>query len=220
MAGQGLSNIGTFSQLVAQSLLVLQLTDSGLALGAVMAAQALPMMLLAPWAGSVLDRVSLRRILVFTSFIGAAQAVCLAVLAWTGTINLFWVFGLALALGCVQVFDRPGSQAFLTELVPREAIAGAVGLTSSAQAIGRLGGPALAAVLYGVAGASSVFAVNAASFAAVLVTLALLRTSELLPRPVHGTHRTDMLTAARFAWRLMLHTLKAWSIAISSLKTS
>ena len=61
MAGQGLSNIGTFSQLVAQSLLVLQLTDSGLALGAVMAAQALPMMLLAPWAGSVLDRVPLQR---------------------------------------------------------------------------------------------------------------------------------------------------------------
>src|SRR5438128_8975651 len=185
VAGQGLSNIGTFSQLVALSLLVLQLTGSGLALGAVMAAQALPMLLLAPWAGSILDRLPLRRVLFVTALLGAVQAAGLAVLAFTGTINLAWVFGLAIGLGCVQVFDRPGSQAFLIELVPREAIAGAVGLTSSAQAIGRLGGPALAAVLYGFAGASSVFAVNAASFAAVLVTLALLRTSELLPRPVH-----------------------------------
>src|SRR5947208_3478509 len=132
VAGQALSNIGTFSQIVALSLLVLQLTDSGLALGAVMAAQALPIMLLGPWAGSVLDRLPLRRVLVATALMGAVQAACLAALALTGTINLAWVFGLALGLGCVQVFDRPGSQAFIAELVPRQAIAGAVGLASSA----------------------------------------------------------------------------------------
>ena len=201
VAGQGLSNIGTFSQLVALSLLVLQLTDSGLALGAVMAAQALPFMLLGPWAGTVLDRVPLRRVLFVTALLGAAQAACLAALAWTGTINLVLVFVLAIGLGCVQVFDRPGSQAFIAELVPREAIAGAVGLTSSAQAIGRLGGPALAAVLYAWAGAGSVFAINSASFAAVLVALVLLRSSELRPRAIHSGRRTDMSTAFRFAWR-------------------
>ena len=201
VAGQGLSNIGTFSQVVALSLLVLQLTDSGLALGAVMAAQALPILLLAPWAGSFLDRLPLRRVLFVTALMGAVQAACLAVLAFTGTINLAWVFGLAIGLGCVQVFDRPGSQAFVAELVPREAIAGAVGLSSSAQAMGRLFGPALAAVLYAWAGAGSVFAVNAASFAAVLVALSLLRSSELLPRALHPSQRTDMATALRFAWR-------------------
>jgi MFS family permease len=201
VAGQGLSNIGTFSQMVALSLLVLQLTDSGLALGAVMAAQALPILLLAPWAGSLLDRLPLRRVLFVTALMGAVQAGCLAVLALTGTINLAWVFGLAIGLGCIQVFDRPGGQAFIAELVPREAIAGAVGLSSSAQAMGRLGGPALAAVLYAWAGAGSVFAVNAASFAAVLVALVLLRSSELLPRAIHPSKRTDMSTALRFAWR-------------------
>src|SRR5216684_4454135 len=201
VAGQGLSNIGTFSQVVALSLLVLQLTDSGLALGAVMAAQALPMLLLAPWAGSLLDRLPLRRVLFATALMGALQAACLAVLAFTGTINLAWVFGLALGLGCVQVFDRPGSQAFVAELVPREAIAGAVGLASSAQAMGRLFGPALAAVLYAWAGAGSVFAINAVSFVAVLVALVLLRSSELLPRAIHAGKRTDMSTALSFARR-------------------
>ena len=201
VAGQGLSNIGTFSQVVALSLLVLQLTDSGLALGAVMAAQALPMLLLAPWAGSFLDRLPLRRVLFVTALMGAVQAACLAVLAFTGTINLAWVFGLALGLGCVQVFDRPGGQAFIAELVPREAIAGAVGLASSAQAMGRLFGPALAAVLFASAGAASVFAVNAVSFAAVLVALALLRSSELLPRAIHSSKRTDMSIALSFARR-------------------
>jgi MFS family permease len=201
VAGQGLSNIGTFSQVVALSLLVLQLTDSGLALGAVMAAQALPILLLAPWAGSFLDRLPLRRVLFVTALMGAVQAGGLAVLALTSTINLAWVFGLAIGLGCVQVFDRPGGQAFIAELVPREAIAGAVGLASSAQAMGRLGGPALAAVLYAWAGAGSVFAVNAASFAAVLVALMLLRSSELLPRAIHADKRTDMSTALSFARR-------------------
>jgi MFS family permease len=201
VAGQGLSNIGTFSQTVALSLLVLQLTDSGLALGAVMAAQALPVLLLAPWAGSLLDRLPLRRVLFVTALMGALQAASLAVLALTGTINLAWVFGLAIGLGCIQVFDRPGGQAFIAELVPREAIAGAVGLSSSAQAMGRLGGPALAAVLFARAGAGSVFAVNATSFAAVLVALLLLRSSELLPRAIHSSKRTDMSTALSFAWR-------------------
>jgi MFS family permease len=201
VAGQALSNIGTFSQTVALSLLVLQLTDSGLALGGVMAFQALPMVLLGPWAGSVLDRLPLRRVLFVTALMGALQAACLAALALSGTINLAWVFGLAFGLGCIQVFDRPGGQAFIAELVPRAAIAGAVGLASLAPAIGRLGGPALAAVLYAWAGAGSVFAFNAASFAAVLVALALLRTAELLPRALHASRPTDMLTALRFAWR-------------------
>lgn len=200
MAGQGLSNIGTFSQIVALSLLVLQLTGSGLALGGVMAAQALPMVLLAPWAGSVLDRLPLRRVLFVTALLGALQAAGLAVLALTGTITLVWVFVLAIGLGCIQAFDRPGSQAFIAELVPREAIAGTIGLASSAQAIGRLGGPALAAVLFAWAGAGSVFAVNAVSFAAVLVALAVLRSSELLPRAIHSNKGTDMSTALRFAW--------------------
>src|SRR5581483_11538312 len=73
VAGQALSNIGTFSQIVALSLLVLSLTDSGVALGAVMGLQALPMIALGPWAGAHLDRLPLRKVLIVTSLAGAAQ---------------------------------------------------------------------------------------------------------------------------------------------------
>jgi len=201
VAGLALSNIGTFSQIVALSLLVLSLTDSGLALGAVMAVQAVPMILLGPWAGPQLDRLPLRRVLFLTSLAGAAQAACLAGLALTGAINLPWVLLLALGLGCVQAFDRPAAQAFIVELVPREAIASTVGLASTAQSFGRLGGPALAAVLYAWSGSASVFAVNALSYAAVLVALLLLRTSELVPRAIHSGQRADLRSALRFARR-------------------
>src|SRR5262252_7775237 len=109
VAGQALSNIGTFSQIVALSLLVLSLTDSGVALGAVMGMQSLPMILLSPWAGAHLDRLPLRNVLLVTSVAGAAQAACMAVLSATGAINLAWVFGLSLVLGFVQAFDRPAA---------------------------------------------------------------------------------------------------------------
>jgi MFS family permease len=201
VAGQALSNIGTFSQIVALSLLVLSLTNSGVALGAIMAAQALPMIVLSPWAGAHLDRLPLRNVLLVTSLAGAAQAAGLAVLSATGTINLAWVFGLSLLLGVVQVFDRPAAQAFLVELVPRDAIPSAVSFSSSAQSIGRLGGPALAAVLFAWSGSATVFAVNAVSYAAVVVSLLLLRSSELLPRVVRSSGRTTMAAAIAFARR-------------------
>jgi MFS family permease len=202
VAGQALSNIGTFSQIVALSLLVLSLTDSGTALGAVMAVQSLPMIALGPRAGAHLDRLPLRNVLLLTSIAGAAQAACMAVLSATGSINLAWVFSLSLLLGFVQVFDRPAAQAFLVELVPRNAVPSAVGFASSAQSIGRLGGPALAAVLFAWSGSATVFAVNAVSYLAVLLALLLLRSRELLPRVVHSSRRTSMGAAITFARRV------------------
>ncbi len=75
-----------------------------------MAVQSPPMLLLTAPAGWLLDRWQLRRVLFVTALSGAVQAACLAVLVHTGAINLAWVFGLALVLGCVQVFDRPAGQ--------------------------------------------------------------------------------------------------------------
>jgi MFS family permease len=200
-SGQALSNVGTFSQTVALSLLVLELSDSGFALGATMSLQALPMLLLSPWVGPLLDQLPLRRLLLVTASLGALQALILAVLANTGMISVLWVLPLAFCLGCIQCFDRPGGQAFLVELVPRETISRAVGLAGSIQAFGRLGGPALAAVLYAWHGAGLVFAVNAASFLAVIAALLLLRVDALLPRGSQSRQKTQLSAALRVAWQ-------------------
>jgi MFS family permease len=201
LGGQALSNVGTFSQIVALSLLVLQISDSGFALGLTMALQALPMLLFAPWAGVVLDRVPLRRLMLVTAVIGGLQATALAVLAFTGLINMPLVYALALVLGFVQVFDRPASQAFLVELVPRSVIQRVVALASTAQAFGRLCGPALAAVLYAWRGPGTVFAVNAVSFLAVVAALLLLRTEELFPRQRESARSGQFVEGLLVAWR-------------------
>lgn len=199
LCGQGLSNIGTFSQVVALSLLVLDLTDSGFALGATVSLQALPQLLLSPWAGPLLDRLLLRRLMVGTALVGALQATILSVLALTGQISLPWVWVLALMLGCVQVFDRPAVPAFLSELVPPEMIPRAVSLASSVQAFGRLGGPAVAAVLYAWRGPWLVFAVNAASYFIVVTALLLLRAKAMYPRERRHGRQGSLTVALRFA---------------------
>jgi MFS family permease len=111
LCGQGLSNVGTFSQMLALSLLVLAITGSGFALGVTMSVQAIPYLVLSPWAGPLLDRVPLRRLMMVTALVGALQASTLAALAVTDRISLPVVIVLAFVLGCVQVIERPAVQA-------------------------------------------------------------------------------------------------------------
>jgi MFS family permease len=212
LTGQALSNIGTFSQMLALSLLVLGVTNSALALGATMSVQAIPHLLLSPWAGPLLDRLPLRRVLLVTALVGLLQASCLTLLALTDRISLPVVIVLAFVLGCVQVFERPAVQAFLGELVPREAIPRAVSLASSVQAFGRLGGPALAAVLFAWQGAGLVFAVNAASYLVVIGALLLLRADAMYPRERRHGQRAHLLVAMRYAW----HAPALWPILLGN----
>jgi MFS family permease len=212
LTGQALSNIGTFSQMVALSLLVLDLTDSGFALGAMVSVQALPQILLSPWAGPLLDRLPLRYLLLVTALVGALQAMVLSMLALTDSITVPVVIGLAFVLGCVQVFERPGVQAFLGELVPPKGISRAVSLASSVQAVGRLGGPALAAVLYAWRGPSLVFIVNAASYLVVVTALLLLRSEAMFPRERRHGQRGHLLAALRYAW----HAPALWPILLGN----
>lgn len=205
LAGQGLSNIGTFFQVVALSLLVLHLTGSGFALGAMMALGALPFLALGPWAGTVIDRLQIRRLLIVTATLAGIQALTLGILVSTGLISVWWLLLLALLLGCVQIFDRPAGQAFLTELVPREQLPSAIALASAAQSVGRLGGPAIAALLYATLGAAWCFYVNAASFAAVVVALSLLRRSEMVPRRLRPRGTGGFREGLRFVWRSPVH---------------
>jgi len=199
LCGQGLSNVGTFSQQVALALLVLDVTGSGLALGAAVGTQAIPWLVLSPWAGPLLDRVPIRRLMPTVAVIGALQALVLAGLAVTDNITLPWVIGLAFVLGCVQVFERPAVQAFLGELVPPEAIPRAVSLASSVQAFGRLGGPALAAVLYAWHGPGLVFVVNAVSYLLVVVAVFMLRTDALYARERRRGQQGRLIVAIRYA---------------------
>src|SRR3954470_2461531 len=180
--GQVVSTVGTWMQMLAQMWLVLQLTDSGGALGITIALQTLPVLLIGACGGVVADRVNNRRMLMVTAVAAALQATGLGIMAATGHITVHWVYLFALLVGIVAAFDRPAMQALIYELVGPDDLSSAVGIASTINSCGRLIGPAIAGVLISTVGVASCFFINAVSFSAVLVALFMLRTSEMFPR--------------------------------------
>jgi MFS family permease len=179
--GQLISVIGTWMQTVAQSFLVLDLTHSGTQLGLAIAARFLPIFLFGPLGGVFADRLDKQRVLYITQALQGLLAAVFAVLIAAGAIHMWVVYLLAIALGFVNVFDNPARQSFISEMVPPEDLANAVTLNSVAVNIARVFGAALGGVVAAAIGLSLCFACNAASFAAVLVSLAAMHRSELFP---------------------------------------
>src|SRR5256885_6857444 len=108
--GQVISTVGTWMQMLAQAWLVLQLSDSGGALGITIALQTLPVLLIGAWGGVVADRVNNRRMLMATATAAAVQATGLGIMAATGPITVHWVYPFAAVVGILGCFDRPGNQ--------------------------------------------------------------------------------------------------------------
>jgi MFS family permease len=179
--GQAVSVIGTWMQRVAQDWLVLTLTGSGVALGISTALQFGPILVLGLWAGAVVDRLNRRRLIIVTQAVQAVLAATLAVLTLTGTVELWMVYALALALGVVTAFDSPARQALVGEMVAPEDYVNAQALSSTIHNAGRFVGPAIAGLLIATTNVGVAFAVNAVSFAAVLIGLLRMDARGLRP---------------------------------------
>jgi MFS family permease len=189
-AGAIVANIGTWMQRVAQDWLVLtELTDnSGIAVGIVTALQFAPSVVLTPIAGVLADRVDTRKLLIATQTGLGLLAALLGGLVLLGHAQLWHVYALALALGVVSAFDAPARQMFVSELVPAERLANAVSLNSASFNAARLIGPGIAGLAIAAVGTGWVFLLNAVSFAATIVAMLLMRSSELqkVPRAPRG----------------------------------
>ena len=179
------SNVGTWAGRVGQDWLVLtELTPhSATALGIVTGLQFLPILLLAPWAGTLADRYDKRTILLLTQLGLLVTTLVLGVLAVTGTAVLWHVYVIATLQGILTAIDNPARQAFVPELVGREHLANAVGLNSASFNLGRLVGPGLAGLVIATWGTGQALLMNSASFVFVLGALALLRGADLRPSP-------------------------------------
>jgi len=171
---------------ITLSWLVYRLTHSTLHLGAVGFVGQIPILTLAPFAGVLADRWSLRRLLVLTQAVALVQASLLAVLTATGQITYAHVLVLATVLGIVNAFDMPARQAFVVEMVDRSSDLGnAIALNSFLVNGAQLLGPALAGVLIAAVGEALCFTLNAISYLAVIVALAAMRLSRR-PSPPTG----------------------------------
>ncbi|MDQ3342886.1 MAG: MFS transporter [Actinomycetota bacterium] len=199
-AGHAVSVAGTWMQRVAQDWLVLELTDSGVALGIATALQFLPTLLLGMWGGLLADRYDKRHLIIATQVAQAVLAGVLGLLAVTGLVELWMVYVLALLLGIVTVVDSPTRHAFSAELVPPDDYVNAQGLNGTIHNAGRLVGPAIAGVLIATVGVGPAFLINAVSFAAVIAALLRMDPAQLHREPADPKSPHQVREGLVYVW--------------------
>ena len=177
--GQTISLSGTWMQTIAQAWLVLQITDSKVALGTVTMLQFLPITIFVLFAGVIADRVPKRNFILVTQSIAMTQAFALAALVWSGHVELWHVYLLAMMLGFANAFEQPTRQAFVVEMVGKDDLMNAVALNSGMFNSARLVGPAIGGFVIATIGVKAAFLLNGISFLPVIAGLMMMRTSEL-----------------------------------------
>lgn len=183
MAGMSISLVGTWMQNVAQPWLAYSLTKSPLLLSLVGIMQFLPMMIFSLFAGVIVDRISKKKLLLFTQSASLVITLVLAILVWTGREQYWHILVAATALGFVNTLDMPTRQSFVIEMVGKEDLTNAIAINSSVFNIARVVGPAVAGLVMGYAGVAVCFLINSVSFAAVVISLLFIKPISCAPVP-------------------------------------
>ena len=173
-SGQAVSNIGNWMQLVALGWFILQLTGSPIALGLLGLAQFLPILILSLAGGILADRFLRLHLLMLTQSAAMALAFVLAILAFMGKPPLWSLLLIAALSAAVTAIDNPARQAFLSDLVGKDVLLSAVAVNASVYNGAAVIGPTLAGLVLLRVGAAGCFLLNACSFLAVLVALAMI----------------------------------------------
>ena len=189
--GRAISALGDQCYLVALPWLILQLTNSGVALGTIMMTGAIPMVVLMLVGGVLSDRFSARKILITTT---SLRAVCVAVigaLVALHVVGLWQIYVLALAFGVADAFAAPASQTLVPSIVEPEQLPAANSITQGTQQLTMIVGPAPAGLIVKTLGTAWAFFLDAFSF--LFVIAALLRLPDPPAAPAHA--RTSVLHA-------------------------
>ncbi|WOH17883.1 MFS transporter [Paenarthrobacter sp. GOM3] len=192
---------GVWMQRLAQDWLVLQLTGSPAAVGLAVALQFLPMLVVGPVSGVLVDLFPKRRILLVCQSVAVVLAAGLAVWNAMGGTDVWVVYASCIALGITSAIDGPARQVFVNEVVGDAGLPAAIGLNSAIGQLGAMAGPALAGVVIAHTGPAAAFAANAGLGVAVLVMIASIRPGELHHSPEQpgpGSGHGQVLAGFRF----------------------
>ena len=222
-SGALLSNIGSWTQTVALGWVIYALTGSSSSLGIVNFLSGIPIIFLTLFAGTLVDHVDRRKLLIVAQALLMVQAIAFAYLNHTGQITIAWIYALTLASGVVSAFVFPAWQATVPDLVPRSSLLNAVALSSAQFNAARLVGPMVTAVIMAAfardeqLGVTMVFAFNAVSFVFVIWALSIVRPNQTIqPRDGSSTRGAMVagLTYARQHRHLAMHLITASMIVI------
>lgn len=196
--GMSISLNGTWIQNVALGWMVYSLTGSLVLLSASTFMAQIPNFFVTPFASILIDRFDRRKLLLITQTIAACQALLLAILALTGTIQIWHILLLSLCLGLANSLDIPTRQAFYPSLVPHEMLGNAIALNSTVINAAKLFGPALGGVMVKFLGEGICFLVNAISFVGVIVPLLMMKN---VPNPIPKERRNSVMADFKEGFR-------------------
>jgi MFS family permease len=198
--GQLISVTGTWVNWTAGAVLVLKLTDSGIALGVEAALLFLPVLLFGVWAGSIADRFDKRRILVWSNAGYAVLAAAQFALVATDVVEIWMVFVIAFLTGLILAIEPPTRQSFYVELVGEEHITNAISLNSAVFTGTRILGGAIAGTMIDTFGLWSPFLLDAVSYVGVIVALLAMRIDELYPQRKAEQEPGLVRAGLRYVW--------------------
>jgi MFS family permease len=200
-AGQLISLSGTWMQTVAAIWVVLELTDSGVAVGLTTALQFLPMLLIGAWGGLLADRIPKRRLLITTQALMTIPAIGLFAVTATGVVTPWMVYLAVFAFGSLNAIDNPTRQSFVIEMVGPDRVVNAVSLNSVIVQAARIVGPAVAGLLIATVGVVPCFGLNALTFVAMILALWGMDPSRLQAAPVAAPERGAIRAGLRYVLR-------------------
>lgn len=201
--GQIVSVIGSQMQIVATGWLVYNLTNSALQLGLLGLLRAIPVMTLSMVGGTFADTLDRRRVLLVTQTILLLLSLILAITTWNGLVTMPLIYAFTVLAGATNAFDNPSRQALVPNLVPREELTSALTINVITFQIGQVVGPAIGGFVVAIAGVQGAYAVDAASFLAVIGALLLMKTGTAVvaARATAGRGFGTLVQGFVFVWR-------------------
>lgn len=199
--GQSVSLVGSWMQHVAVAWLVYRITDSVLMLGLVGFASQIPIFLLAPFTGALTDRWNRQHVLIVTQISAMIMAFILAWLYFADTIEIWHIFILSIAMGCIHAFDIPARQSFVIDMVEKkEDLGNAIALNSLMFNSAILIGPSIAGVLLAAAGEGVCFLINAISYIFVIISLLMMKVVHVKLKKKGTTIFKDMAEGIKYTF--------------------
>jgi MFS family permease len=178
------SAIGSQISTVAIAWQVYEITNSPFQLGLTGLFHALPIMLLSIPGGVLADRMDRRRLLIITQSLAALLALALALLSFSGAVQVWHIYLITFLSGAVGIFDSPARTALIPTLVRPEQLATAYALNITWRQIATLSGPFIGGVVIAAVGISASYFIDALSFFSVILCLALMRARPVAPAKV------------------------------------
>lgn len=216
-AGSSISFVGTWVQQIAAYWLILQLTDSAMAVGALALVQTLPITLLSLIGGTIADRVDLRRMVLVCESVLCVQATALCLLAATGSLQVWQLYVLGLVRGVALALNQPARHALVFQTVGRDDLTNAVALMASLGTTARILGPAIGGIVLAATGPSEAFGLNVVSS---IVGIAAILAMRLGPRPTREDSPPSVLVGVAEALRFAVSSRRVAVVFFSLILVS